>query len=304
MKILFITATRIGDAILSTGVLHELIRRHPEARITVACGPLAQSLFAHVPGLERVIVLTKRPLSLHWLKLWNEVRGTRWDIIVDLRRSLVPLFLRKTVRHTLGPTDATKHRVMFLPSVLGVETALSPHLWVGEGNRENALRVLPDGPPVVALAPVAARPEKTWPAESFAALVALLAAPGGPCNGWRVMVVGGPGEEDAAAPIMAKIPPQALINFIGERDLLTVAAVLSRCALFVGNDSGLSHLAAASGAPTLALFGPTNPLHYAPWGDHCCVVEAPAVNGARDMAGITVDAVATAVRKMIDMGRQ
>ena len=51
MKILFITATRIGDAVLSTGVLNELGRRHSDAEITVACGPLAVSLFAGYPGV-------------------------------------------------------------------------------------------------------------------------------------------------------------------------------------------------------------------------------------------------------------
>ncbi|MCB2109305.1 MAG: hypothetical protein KDE14_16465, partial [Rhodobacteraceae bacterium] len=94
MKILFITATRIGDAILSTGVLSELIRRHPDARITVACGPLAQSLFGGFPAVERIVVLDKRPLAGHWFKLWAETRRESWDLTVDLRRSLVPYFLR------------------------------------------------------------------------------------------------------------------------------------------------------------------------------------------------------------------
>jgi ADP-heptose:LPS heptosyltransferase len=299
VNILFITATRIGDAILSTGVLRELIHRHPDARITVACGPLARTLFAEVPGLARVIVLAKRPLALHWLALWQDARAVRWDLIVDLRRSLVPFVLRKVKRHTLGPTDPSKHRVAFLPSVLGVETALAPHLWIANRHHERARALVPDGPPVIAVAPVAARPEKTWPAERFAALLANLTGSGGPCADWRVLLVGGPGEEETAAPIAAALPPARTISFIGERDLLAVAAVLARCRLFVGNDSGLSHLAAAAGAPTLALFGPTDPLHYAPWGDHCCVVEAPLANGQRLMSAITVEAVSTAVGKML-----
>ena len=50
MRILFITATRIGDAVLSTGLLAHLIEHHPEARITIACGPVAAPLFSAVPG--------------------------------------------------------------------------------------------------------------------------------------------------------------------------------------------------------------------------------------------------------------
>ena len=60
----------------------------------------------------------------------------------------------------------------------------------------------------------------------------------------------------------------------GQADLLTVYAALKRCRAFIGNDSGLSHLAAVAGLPTLAVFGPTDPVCYAPWGEKCRVVRA------------------------------
>ena len=89
MKILYITSTRIGDAVLSTGLLGWLVEHLPEARVTIACGPLAAPLFAAVPGLERVIVLRKRPGGLHWLDLWRACLGVRWGLVVDLRRSAI-----------------------------------------------------------------------------------------------------------------------------------------------------------------------------------------------------------------------
>ena len=85
MRILFVTATRIGDAILSTGLLSHLTDRYPEARITIASGPAVSPLFMAVPGLERVIELRKRRFSLHWLELWQQCISQRWDIVVDLR---------------------------------------------------------------------------------------------------------------------------------------------------------------------------------------------------------------------------
>jgi len=94
MRLLFITATRIGDAVLSTGLLDHLIRAHPGIAVTVACGPAAAGLFAHTPGLERLIVMTKRPAALHWLALWRQCAGRRWDVAVDLRGSVVTLLLR------------------------------------------------------------------------------------------------------------------------------------------------------------------------------------------------------------------
>ena len=69
MRILFITSTRVGDAILSTGLLDYLITQYPGARVTVACGGAAATMFKAVPGLERIIVLDKMAFSLHWLRL-------------------------------------------------------------------------------------------------------------------------------------------------------------------------------------------------------------------------------------------
>src|SRR5690606_21473969 len=66
MRILFITANRLGDAILSTGLLHELHLRFPKARFTVACGPAAAGIFEAMPNLERVIVMQKLPWAKHW----------------------------------------------------------------------------------------------------------------------------------------------------------------------------------------------------------------------------------------------
>src|SRR5215208_2530419 len=87
MRILFVSASQIGDAVLSTGLLDHLVRNHRDARITVACGPVAEGVFARMPNRERTIVLAKRRGRLHWLELWRQVAGTRWDLVVDLRAS-------------------------------------------------------------------------------------------------------------------------------------------------------------------------------------------------------------------------
>jgi heptosyltransferase III len=298
VNILFISWTRIGDAVLSTGVLHELTRRHPDAKITVVCGPLAASLFANVPGLERVIALRKRGLNLHWFSLWRQVVGQRWDLVLDLRRSLTAYVLRAKQRRILGRTDNTQHRVAWLPTIIGLSAPLNPHLWISLAQRALAEKILPDGARTLAIAPIAARPDKTWSAENFASLVGMLRAEGGLCQGWRVLMLAGPGEEAQFKPLIDAVPASALVLVTGQPDLLVVAAALARSDLYIGNDSGLTHMAAAVGVPTLALFGPTNPQHYGPWGEYACVVEAPLVEGRRDMAGLRVEAVAEAARQM------
>ena len=90
MRILFITATRVGDAVLSSGILAELGRRYPEARFTVACGPAAAPLFRGHARLDRLIVVRKKSRGRHWLDLWRQVALKRWDLVVDLRRSALP----------------------------------------------------------------------------------------------------------------------------------------------------------------------------------------------------------------------
>src|SRR5579885_1023902 len=87
MVILFVTASRIGDAVLSTGLLGYLVDRYPHARLTIAAGPVAAPLFEAVPRLERLLIVHKRRLALHWLPLYAAVGGRRWDLVVDLRGS-------------------------------------------------------------------------------------------------------------------------------------------------------------------------------------------------------------------------
>jgi ADP-heptose:LPS heptosyltransferase len=282
MRILFVTSTRLGDAVLSTGLLDTLLQRYPAARITVVCGPVAEQVFARMPGLERTIVLEKQSYGRHWLPLWAATVTTRWHLVVDIRGSalswLVPTRRRAVMRRTAG------HKTKQLAAILDLAPAPLPVVWTAAEDQACAAALLPADRPVIALAPTANWGPKIWPAERFAALFRALAVPesvpavfGGP----------GPAERAMAAPLLAALPEA--IDLVGKLTLPQVAACLARAALFVGNDSGLMHLAAASGAPTLGLFGPTNAAEYAPAGR-----QARAVIG-ETMAAITVEQVLAAV---------
>ena len=87
MKLLFITSTRIGDAVLSTALLSHFIEQYPDAEITIACGPAAVPLFSETPQVMRVIALKKRRLGLHWLALWWQCWPNFWHVVIDLRAS-------------------------------------------------------------------------------------------------------------------------------------------------------------------------------------------------------------------------
>nr|WP_294505349.1 glycosyltransferase family 9 protein [uncultured Rhodopila sp.] len=286
MKILFVTSNRLGDAVLSTGLLDHLIRTYPDARITVVCGPVAEGVFARMPNRERTIVLRKRRGSRHWLPLWAATLPHLWDLVVDIRGSalswLIPTRRRAIFRRTAGP------KIAELAAMLKLSTPPSPVVWTSSADRQRVGEILGDGP-VIALAPTANWLPKVWPAERFAAFFHRMAGPG-----TRAVVLGGPGETERAmaAPLMAALPDS--IDLVGRLSLPEVAACLERASLFIGNDSGLMHLSAAAGAPTVGLFGPTDAATYGPVGRRAVAVVADT------MPAISVDRAVAAARALLD----
>lgn len=276
MRLLFVTSTRVGDAILSTGVLSRLIAQNPGIRVTVACGPAAASLFEAVPGLERIIVLDKMLLSAHWLYLWGKTVFTAWDVLVDIRNAPITylLFAKKRNRMVRSRSDNTQ-RVKRLARVIHAEDDVpGPVVWIDDERRRLAKHLIPDGPPVLAIGPTANWRAKQWRGQYFADLAERLTGPDGILPDARIAVFGREDERPSALPLIERIPEHRLIDLVGGLDLLTVAACFARSEMYIGNDSGLMHLAAATGIPTLGLFGPSPVEQYAPYGDLCAYVQA------------------------------
>lgn len=291
MRILFITANRVGDAVLSTGLLDHLIRAHPDAAITVVCGPEAAGLFARMPNRTRTIVLTKRRWNAHWARLWAWAVQRRWDLVVDIRGSALGWLVRARARVAMRPRPGPK--VAQLGAVLGLDPPPLPVAWTAPPDRARAAALLPAGPPLIALGPTANWPGKLWPPERFAELFGALAA--GALPGAVPVVLGGPGaaERAMAAPLLALLPEA--IDLVGALSLPEAAACLARADLYIGNDSGLMHLAAAAGCPTLGLFGPTPAGEYAPAGCRAVAVRSPDAT----MVGLTVEVVAGAAEAIL-----
>jgi len=271
MRILFITATRIGDAVLSTGLINHLVTTYPDCRITVACGPVSAPLFGAIPNVERVIPMAKKRRSGHWISLWRRCALTWWDWVIDVRGSAMAYFL-PTLRRSVIGRDREEHRVERYAKVIGVSPPPLPRLWTAKAHKELAAELIPDGPPVLAVGPTANWVGKQWRAERFAELIFRLTGEGGILPGARVVLFGAGNERIAAKPVIDSVPEDRCIDLVGKADLLTVAACLERCRFYVGNDSGLMHMAAASGVPTLGLFGPSRDELYAPWGENSAVV--------------------------------
>lgn len=276
MKVLFITSSRLGDAVLSTGLLGYITQTHPGARVTIVVGPMAAPLFDGYPNMERIIPLEKQRYSLHWARLWREVAGTNWDIVVDMRNSAVSRLIFARKRYIMGAgVNSRAHKVEQAAQVMRLKTVPAPCLWFTHGQKNAAERLMPPGGPVLGVGPAANWQGKMWPAENFIEIIRHVTGPGRILPGARVAVFAAPGEEEVARGVLESVPRERQIDMIAKTDAGIAAAALARCAFYIGNDSGLMHSAAAAGVPTLGLFGPSWPHLYRPWGAHAAYVSTP-----------------------------
>ncbi len=298
MRILFVTSTRIGDAVLSTGLLDHLLRAHPGARITVACGPAAEGVFTRMPGLDRLIVLRKRRWSAHWLSLWAQVAFTAWDLVIDLRASALAWMVPARARATAKGGRRPGHRLAHLGMLLGLTPPPLPVAWTAATDEAKAASLMPGGPWLV-LGPTANWDQKVWPAERFVQVAQALTAPGAALEGARIAILGGPGdgERAMAAPVLQALP--GALDLVGTLALPEVAAVLKRAALFIGNDSGLMHLSAAAGARTIGLFGRSSAAEYGPSGPRAVAVEADGPPYESPMTALPAPRVLAAAQALL-----
>lgn len=285
MRILFIASNRIGDAVLSTGLLGGLIERYPGAEFWVACGPLATGVFRHAPGVTRIVEMRKEKRAGHWRQLLKATMFRRFEAVIDLRGSATAWLLWTRKRYILKP-DHTLHRVIHNANVAGFSPPPDPRVWPGAEQQARARAAIPDGMQVLAIGPAAAWAGKMWPADRFAELARRLLGPGGVMEGAHLLVTGGPGDRAVCQPVLDAVPESHRIDLVGAA-IDETAACFERVRLYVGNDSGLMHLAAAAGAPTVGLFGPSDDAIYAPWGPKTVAVRVPrAVDEVRAGEGV------------------
>jgi ADP-heptose:LPS heptosyltransferase len=278
--ILFLTSTRIGDAVLSSGLLKRLHDEIPNARFTIAAGAPAAPLFRDMPRLDDIIVVEKKKGGGHWLDLWGKVRQRHWGFVLDLRGSGLSHFLsskKNKVYRRPRKGAPIVHKVVEAARLLKLEEEPpAPFLFTSPDTEAKAAALLGNDPrPILAIGPGANWVGKAWPAERFNETAARLLGSEGVMPGGRLLVLGGEQDREGARAARMAMPRERVIDLAGKADLLTAYACLKRARLFIGNDSGLMHLAAAAGTPTVGLFGPSDERRYGPWGPHVRAVRGP-----------------------------
>ena len=275
-KVLFITSSRIGDAVLSSGLLKFVQDEYPNAKVTICCGPLVVSLFEGVPSLECIIPIKKQRYNKHWYVLWKKIVKTRFDIVIDLRNSIVSRLICARHRYIHGrQIDKSLAKVAQNASVMELDSVPDPKLWFTEKQKKRAMELIPDGGAVLGIGPTSNWIGKTWPEERFIEIVQWLVGEGGLMDGSRVAVFGAPGEESVARRVLSTVPDGRGLDIIAKGTPGEAAACLDLCDFYIGNDSGLMHCAAAVGTPTLGLFGPGYPDIYGPWGARTAIAHTP-----------------------------
>lgn len=296
-KILLITLSNIGDAVMTTPVLESLHNTWPLATIDIVTDARASRLFAHCPYAGRVILKDKQAGWRGNLALVRQLRRTRYDLIVDLRTDGLTLLLR--ARHCLtrrGNRPPGYHAVERHFGVISrhIDTTNIPAAQIRLSQAEHRfadeqLSDLP-GQRWLALGPGARWPPKCWPAQCFRAL------PGRLQTEFDAVILLGDTTDIAACQDIVNDLPLPGINLAGKTDLLQAAAVLAQSQLFVGNDSGLGHIAAAAGTPTVTLFGPGDPARYHPWHPQARWIQSNTGN----IGDIAVDAVIEEILAVLD----
>ena len=297
--ILFIAARGVSEAVLSSGLLKKLVDEAPNPRFTIIANAKVAPLYADMPKVERVVVTERKSSARRWFGLFGPLRARRWALVVDIPSGVIAGRLRPKGKPLRRVSDEPTHKVLEAARLMRLDDEPpAPFLFTSEATEAKAEALTNGHGPILAMAPGAEWMGKTWPAERFAEVARRLIAPGAALEGGRLMILGATSDNHGVEPVRSAAARDLVIDLVGRADLLTAFAALKRARLFIGNDTGYSQLAAAAGAPTLVLFGPSDDRIWRPWGENVRIVR-----GARTFEEIKkIDhALSAQVRHMIDL---
>lgn len=265
LTILYIAEADPMAAVMSSGVLAQMVEEAPDARFTIVGSAESAPLFRDTPGLDRLIVLPGEGTAA-WIKLWDRLKARRWSVVVDMRGSRLSGWLKRDKRAVRRPDEEPLHAVESAARVLQLDTPPAPRLFFSEETKAEADALIANRPgPVLALGPGVDWIGKRWPSERFTKVAAAMLGDTGPMAGGRLMLVGNAVDRDAAHTIRFAVSRDRVIELQGKLDLLQTAAALRHARMFVGGDSIWTQLAVAAGVPALGVYGPSDERLTRPW---------------------------------------
>lgn len=329
-RILIIRLAPLGETVLTTPVIRALREHFREAHIAYMVAPTREDLVSANPHLNEV--LTYQPSVP---KLIYQIARRKFQMAVILQptfRLVLHTFLAriplrigfetntggKRLLSVAVPNNTQQHetqRYLDVVRALGVEiTDDEPEVFVdneGKAWIDNFLKIekLDDGKPIIGLNPGAATVYRRWDAANFAVLGDRLHE----TYDAHIVITTGPREGELANQVVAQMSHSPVI--VNQATPMQLAALLQRCNLYISNDTGPMHLSTAVKTPTIALFGASNLIQWAPpWKKHAVIArkdcefmktlsskewDAHPDRARENLKAITPDTVMTTVEKLI-----
>jgi len=318
-KILIVRLGAIGDVVNALVFATALKRAFPDVHIGWAVHVLSEPLVRDHPMVDHVHLWRRERGVAGFFEVLRDVRAEGYELAVDLQRIFKSGALARLsgARRVVGYDRARSKEASYwwskehIPAgdpgahmieqylevarYLGVSEPQAEHLLptdaAADAWAQQLVQELGEAPLLINIG--ASKPENRWPTENFGQLAQRCIDE----LDLHVCFTGGPDDRpEAARAVEVAQRPARLTNLVGETSLRELAALQSRARLFVGCDTGPMHLAAASGVPVVALFGPADPRRTGPWGARHRVVGP----GAKAASGTT----RIATRAMRDIGVQ
>lgn len=292
-RILIIRNDGIGDVLNSTPAISALRDAYPDAHISVVVKPPGAEMLRLNPHVDEALIYDSDNMSLksRW-RFLRQLRASGYDMAVALRNASQSNFMAyfSGARYRIGRRSERKRFSFTLTNAVDLhdlkgtkhetERNMDIARLAGAGNvpRELVLRLSEDerewarnflrsaSRPLVGIHPGGSSFDKLWPAENFADVANRLIGD----FGAKIVLFGGRGEEDLVRSIQDKMThPPILATGIQLRQF---AALVAECSLFLCNDSGPMHIAAALKVPTVAIFGPTDHVRWKPHSENAVIV--------------------------------
>jgi len=301
VKRILIRATNwVGDAVMTLPALEAVKENFPSASITVLAKPWVAPIFSKHPAVDRIFTFNKGEGAFtglgEMIRTIRLIRKGRFDLAILFQNAFEAALLAYTggVKYRLGyRTDGRgfllTHRIMPSDEVLKIHQSVyylsilsameweaksrNPTIHVSQEDKDSADRILglegiKERDLLVGLSPGAIfGGAKRWPPERFAEIGDRAVEEWGA----KVLIFGSGKEKEICSHVCSSMGHRSL-NLCGRTSLNVVMGLISRCLFFATNDSGLMHIAAALGVPTVAIFGPTDHVATGPLGPKTMII--------------------------------
>ncbi|MDD5026922.1 MAG: lipopolysaccharide heptosyltransferase II [Candidatus Omnitrophica bacterium] len=280
-KILFISLSNIGDALLSLPVLDQLRANFPAAQITVLSGERPREIFESNPAVHRFILFDKKNTAWENIKLFNSLRKEKFDLIVDLRNSFLGAILPARYRtsaclkipaHLKHMKERHLYRIKDIAKIKTLPVSVKS-LYSAPKDNERMERLFKENnigkdDRIVVLSPGSRSHTKRWPKQRFAELVRKLREE----FPVKIILIGDKGDVETNKYI-TKAVGLAILDLGGRTTLGELACLLRKASLLITNDSANLHMASYLDIPVIAIFGITDEEKYGPWSKDSYVVK-------------------------------